>query len=118
MLSCVSSPQLVANAVLFVCVNCVGIFHRWMTEHDLRTSNQKREEYSAIRSQKEIKKYQQVKQGCSNASYLVFRSAIVPRRRLSAAGQIKSLRVIALIKRLFTWTAWLCYCMLFWLLGQ
>lgn len=53
--------QLVANAVLFVCVNCVGIFHRWMTEHDLRTSNQKREEYSAIRSQKEIKKYQQVK---------------------------------------------------------
>ncbi|TWW63515.1 adenylate cyclase type 4-like [Takifugu flavidus] len=51
--------QLVANAVLFVCVNCVGIFHRWMTEHDLRTSNQKREEYSAIRSQKEIKKYQQ-----------------------------------------------------------
>lgn len=72
---CVSSSQLVANAVLFVCVNCVGIFHRWMTEHDLRTSNQKREEYSAIRSQKEIKKYQQVKQRCSNASYLVFRSA-------------------------------------------
>lgn len=61
MLLCVSSSQLVANAVLFVCVNCVGIFHRWMTEHDLRTSNQKREEYSAIRSQKEIKKYQQVK---------------------------------------------------------
>ncbi|XP_022072590.2 adenylate cyclase type 4-like [Acanthochromis polyacanthus] len=51
--------QLVANAVLFVCVNCVGIFHLWMTEHDLRISNQKREEFSAIRSQKEIKKYQQ-----------------------------------------------------------
>ncbi|KAM7366480.1 hypothetical protein PAMP_015918 [Pampus punctatissimus] len=51
--------QLVANALLFVCVNCVGIFHLWMTEHDLRISNQKREEFSAIRSQKEIKKYQQ-----------------------------------------------------------
>uniref|UniRef100_A0A4W6CGM5 adenylate cyclase n=1 Tax=Lates calcarifer TaxID=8187 RepID=A0A4W6CGM5_LATCA len=51
--------QLVANAVLFVCVNCVGIFHLWTTEHDLRLSNQKREEFSAIRSQKEIRKYQQ-----------------------------------------------------------
>ncbi|KAM9335518.1 adenylate cyclase type 4 [Symphorus nematophorus] len=51
--------QLVANALLFVCVNCVGIFHLWMTERDLRISNQKREEFSAIRSQKEIKKYQQ-----------------------------------------------------------
>lgn len=54
--------QLVANAVLFVCVNCVGVFHLWMTEHDLRISNQKREEFSAIRSRKEIKKYQQVKE--------------------------------------------------------
>ncbi|XP_041635932.1 adenylate cyclase type 2-like [Cheilinus undulatus] len=51
--------QLIANAVLFVCVNCVGIFHLWTTEHDLRVSNQKREEFSAIRSQKEIRKYQQ-----------------------------------------------------------
>ncbi|KAK2899995.1 hypothetical protein Q8A73_013124 [Channa argus] len=51
--------QLVANAVLFVCVNCIGVFHLWTTEHDLRISNQKREEFSAIRSQKEIKKYQQ-----------------------------------------------------------
>ncbi|KAM3857547.1 adenylate cyclase type 4-like [Diretmus argenteus] len=51
--------QLVANAVLFLCVNCVGIFHLWMTEHALRISNQKREEFSAMRSQKEIKKYQQ-----------------------------------------------------------
>lgn len=51
--------QLVANAVLFLCVNCVGIFHLRMTEHDLRISNQKREEFSAIRSQKEIRKYQQ-----------------------------------------------------------
>ncbi|XP_074555434.1 adenylate cyclase type 2 [Halichoeres trimaculatus] len=51
--------QLVANAVLFVCVNCVGIFHLWMTENDLRKSNQKREKFSAIRSQKEVSKYQQ-----------------------------------------------------------
>lgn len=53
--------QLVANAILFVCVNCIGIFHLWMTEHDRRKSNQKREEFSAIRSRKEIRKYQQVK---------------------------------------------------------
>uniref|UniRef100_A0A668A2B8 adenylate cyclase n=1 Tax=Myripristis murdjan TaxID=586833 RepID=A0A668A2B8_9TELE len=52
-------PQLVANAVLFLCVNCVGIFHLWMTEHALRISNQKKEEFSDIRSKKEIKKYQQ-----------------------------------------------------------
>lgn len=51
--------QLVANAILFVCVNCIGIFHLWMTEHDRRKSNQKREEFSAIRSRKEIRKYQQ-----------------------------------------------------------
>ncbi|XP_029310663.1 adenylate cyclase type 4 [Cottoperca gobio] len=51
--------QLVANALLFVCVNCIGIFHLWMTEQDLRKSNQKREEFSAIRSRKEIRKYQQ-----------------------------------------------------------
>ncbi|XP_060922325.1 adenylate cyclase type 4-like [Limanda limanda] len=51
--------QLVANAVLFVCVNCIGFFHLWTTEHDLRISNQKREEFSAIRCQKEIRKYQQ-----------------------------------------------------------
>lgn len=52
--------QLVANAVLFVCVNCFGVFHLWMTENDLRASNKKREEFSAVRSQKEVKKYQQV----------------------------------------------------------
>ncbi|XP_037613957.1 adenylate cyclase type 4-like [Sebastes umbrosus] len=51
--------QLVANAILFVCVNCIGIFHLWTTERDLRISNQKREEFSAIRSRKEIRKYQQ-----------------------------------------------------------
>lgn len=52
--------QLVANAVLFACVNAVGVFHLYRTKKDLRISNQKREEFSAIRSQKEIKKYQQV----------------------------------------------------------
>ncbi|XP_061619154.1 adenylate cyclase type 4-like isoform X2 [Phyllopteryx taeniolatus] len=51
--------QLVANGMLFLCVNCIGVFHLWTTEHDLRVSNQKREEFSAIRSQKEIRKYQQ-----------------------------------------------------------
>uniref|UniRef100_A0A8C4D9S8 adenylate cyclase n=1 Tax=Dicentrarchus labrax TaxID=13489 RepID=A0A8C4D9S8_DICLA len=60
----VTSPEtpdlaLVANALLFVCVNCIGIFHLWMTERDLRISNQKREQFSKIRSQKEIRKYQQ-----------------------------------------------------------
>ncbi|XP_020505029.2 adenylate cyclase type 2-like [Labrus bergylta] len=51
--------QLIANALLFVCVNCVGIFHLWVTERDLRVSNQKREEFSVIRSRKEVRKYQQ-----------------------------------------------------------
>uniref|UniRef100_A0A3Q3S3I9 adenylate cyclase n=1 Tax=Mastacembelus armatus TaxID=205130 RepID=A0A3Q3S3I9_9TELE len=51
--------QLVANALLFVCVNFIGIFHLWTTERDRRISNQKREDFSTIRSQKEIKKYQQ-----------------------------------------------------------
>uniref|UniRef100_A0A672G4L2 adenylate cyclase n=1 Tax=Salarias fasciatus TaxID=181472 RepID=A0A672G4L2_SALFA len=50
---------LVANAVLFACANCVGVFHLWMTEHDLRISNRKRERFSAVRSQKEVRKYQQ-----------------------------------------------------------
>uniref|UniRef100_A0A146Y5A4 adenylate cyclase n=1 Tax=Fundulus heteroclitus TaxID=8078 RepID=A0A146Y5A4_FUNHE len=53
------AEQLVANAVLFVCVNCFGVFHLWMTENDLRASNKKREEFSAVRSQKDVKKYQQ-----------------------------------------------------------
>ncbi|KAM6894270.1 adenylate cyclase type 2 [Lycodopsis pacificus] len=51
--------QLVANALLFLCVNGVGIFHLWMTEQDRRISNHKREQFSAIRCRKEIKKYQQ-----------------------------------------------------------
>lgn len=53
------AEQLVANAVLFVCVNCVGVFHLWTTENDLRASSKKREEFSVVRSQKEVKKYQQ-----------------------------------------------------------
>ncbi|XP_029943847.1 adenylate cyclase type 4 [Salarias fasciatus] len=53
------AEQLVANAVLFACANCVGVFHLWMTEHDLRISNRKRERFSAVRSQKEVRKYQQ-----------------------------------------------------------
>ncbi|XP_040037275.2 adenylate cyclase type 2 [Gasterosteus aculeatus] len=51
--------QLVANALLLVCVNGVGIFHLWMSERDRRKSNRKREQFSAIRSRKEIRKYQQ-----------------------------------------------------------
>lgn len=51
--------QLVANAVLLVCVNCVGVFHRWMTEHAHRLSNQKKEKFSKMRSNNEIQKLQQ-----------------------------------------------------------
>lgn len=51
--------QLIANAVLFVCVNCVGGFHLWTTEHELRKSNQNRERFSEIRSQKEVEKHKQ-----------------------------------------------------------
>uniref|UniRef100_A0A3Q2ZBJ7 Adenylate cyclase type 4 n=1 Tax=Hippocampus comes TaxID=109280 RepID=A0A3Q2ZBJ7_HIPCM len=51
--------QLVANGILFLCVNCIGVFHLWTTENDLRKSNRKREKFSTIRSQKEIRKYQQ-----------------------------------------------------------
>ncbi|TNN53412.1 Adenylate cyclase type 4 [Liparis tanakae] len=51
--------SLVANVLLLACVNCVGIFHLWMTEQDRRISNHKREQFSAIRSQKTIRKYQQ-----------------------------------------------------------
>ncbi|XP_017292989.1 adenylate cyclase type 4 isoform X2 [Kryptolebias marmoratus] len=53
------AEQLVANAVLFICVNCIGFFHMWMAKRGLRKSNQKREDYSAIRVQKEVRNYQQ-----------------------------------------------------------
>ncbi|KAK7910491.1 hypothetical protein WMY93_015175 [Mugilogobius chulae] len=51
--------QLVSNGLLFLCINFVGGFHLWSTEHDLRKSNQKREEFSTIRSQKDVQKHQQ-----------------------------------------------------------
>ncbi|KAF7229888.1 adenylate cyclase type 2 isoform X1 [Nothobranchius furzeri] len=53
------AEQLVANAMLLVCVNWVGFFHLWMTEKNLRTSNRKRQDFSAIHSKKEIKQIQQ-----------------------------------------------------------
>ncbi|XP_016383687.1 adenylate cyclase type 4 [Sinocyclocheilus rhinocerous] len=42
--------QLVANAVLFVCVNAVGVFHLWHTEHAHRKSSKKREDFSRNRA--------------------------------------------------------------------
>ncbi|XP_052459256.1 adenylate cyclase type 4-like [Carassius gibelio] len=42
--------QLVANAVLFVCVNAVGVFHLWHTEHAQRKSSKKREDFSRNRA--------------------------------------------------------------------
>eukprot|EP00063_Salmo_salar_P087881 XP_014062716.1 PREDICTED: adenylate cyclase type 4-like [Salmo salar] len=51
--------QLVANAVLFLCVNCVGMFHLWLTEHAHRKSSKKKERFSAMRSQRDIQKHQQ-----------------------------------------------------------
>ncbi|XP_041738662.2 adenylate cyclase type 4 [Coregonus clupeaformis] len=51
--------QLVANTVLFLCVNCVGVFHLWQTEHAHRKSSKKKERFSAVRSQRDIQKHQQ-----------------------------------------------------------
>ncbi|KAL1272117.1 hypothetical protein QQF64_031133 [Cirrhinus molitorella] len=42
--------QLVANAVLFLCVNAVGVFHLWHTEHAHRKSSKKREDFSRNRA--------------------------------------------------------------------
>uniref|UniRef100_A0A9J7YX75 Adenylate cyclase type 4 n=1 Tax=Cyprinus carpio carpio TaxID=630221 RepID=A0A9J7YX75_CYPCA len=42
--------QLVANAVLFVGVNAVGVFHLWHTEHAHRKSSKKREDFSRTRA--------------------------------------------------------------------
>uniref|UniRef100_A0A8C7QG97 adenylate cyclase n=1 Tax=Oncorhynchus mykiss TaxID=8022 RepID=A0A8C7QG97_ONCMY len=50
---------LVANAVLFLCVNCVGVFHLWLTEHAHRKSSKKKERFSAMRSQRDMQKHQQ-----------------------------------------------------------
>ncbi|XP_030635308.1 adenylate cyclase type 4 [Chanos chanos] len=51
--------QLVANAVLFVCVNCVGVFHLWLTERAHRKSSKSRETFSANRSRRDVQKRQQ-----------------------------------------------------------
>ncbi|KAJ8007647.1 hypothetical protein DPEC_G00096340 [Dallia pectoralis] len=51
--------QLVANGVLFVCVNCVGLFHLWLTERARRKSSKKKAEFSTVRSQKDVQKHQQ-----------------------------------------------------------
>uniref|UniRef100_A0A673HQ96 adenylate cyclase n=1 Tax=Sinocyclocheilus rhinocerous TaxID=307959 RepID=A0A673HQ96_9TELE len=45
--------SLVANAVLFVCVNGVGVFHLWHTEHAHRKSSKKREDFSRNRATQE-----------------------------------------------------------------
>ncbi|XP_073763900.1 adenylate cyclase type 2 [Danio rerio] len=54
---CVTSPetrdlavQLVANAVLFVCINATGVFHLWHTEQARRKTRKKREDFSRNRS--------------------------------------------------------------------
>ncbi|XP_026887800.2 adenylate cyclase type 4-like [Electrophorus electricus] len=41
--------QLVANAVLFVCVNCVGFFHLWLSECACRKTTKSRETFSCTR---------------------------------------------------------------------
>ncbi|XP_051565417.1 adenylate cyclase type 4-like [Myxocyprinus asiaticus] len=51
--------QLVANAVLFVCVNTVGVFHLWHTEHARRKFSKKREDFSQNRSTHAKKKRDQ-----------------------------------------------------------
>lgn len=51
--------QLVANAVLLVCVNCIGFFHLWMTEHARRKSTKNRETFSYNRSKRAKQKKDQ-----------------------------------------------------------
>ncbi|KAI5617696.1 adenylate cyclase type 2 isoform X3 [Silurus asotus] len=62
----VSSPrprdvevQIVANAVLFVCINCVGLFHLWLTENARRKSTISREAFSYNRSKRATQKRDQ-----------------------------------------------------------
>uniref|UniRef100_A0A8C6KVU5 adenylate cyclase n=1 Tax=Nothobranchius furzeri TaxID=105023 RepID=A0A8C6KVU5_NOTFU len=68
------AEQLVANAMLLVCVNWVGFFHLWMTEKNLRTSNRKRQDFRLLLSvlpryialkikTEKIKKSQKTKEG-------------------------------------------------------
>ncbi|KAJ8366244.1 hypothetical protein AAFF_G00365070, partial [Aldrovandia affinis] len=51
--------QLVANAVLFVCVNCVGGFHRRLVERTHRRSQQNTESFSKLSLQRVIQKRKQ-----------------------------------------------------------
>ncbi|XP_060772979.1 adenylate cyclase type 4-like isoform X2 [Neoarius graeffei] len=51
--------QLVANAVLFICINCVGFFHLWLTENARRKSTMNRETFSYNRSKRATQKRDQ-----------------------------------------------------------
>ncbi|XP_072526300.1 LOW QUALITY PROTEIN: adenylate cyclase type 4-like [Salminus brasiliensis] len=51
--------QLVANAVLFMCINVVGFFHLWLTEHARRKSSKSRETFSYNRSKRAKQKRDQ-----------------------------------------------------------
>ncbi|XP_062865203.1 adenylate cyclase type 4-like [Trichomycterus rosablanca] len=51
--------QLVSNVVLFVCVNCVGFFHLWLTDHARRKSTKNRETFSDNRSKRAKQKRDQ-----------------------------------------------------------
>ncbi|XP_026798864.1 adenylate cyclase type 4 isoform X2 [Pangasianodon hypophthalmus] len=51
--------QLVANAVLFVCINCVGLFHLWLIENARRKSTMSRETFSYNRSKRATQKRDQ-----------------------------------------------------------
>lgn len=89
-----------ANALLLVCVNGVGIFHLWMSERDRRKSNRKREQFSAIRSRKEIRKYQQV--GTPRQCRFVLNEEII----LVLKGKGGSVEHKLISKVLITGTAW------------
>ncbi|KAG7314103.1 hypothetical protein KOW79_022599 [Hemibagrus wyckioides] len=51
--------QLVANVVLFLCINCVGLFHLWLTENGRRKSTMSRETFSYNRSKRATQKRDQ-----------------------------------------------------------
>ncbi|KAF5901909.1 adenylate cyclase type 4-like, partial [Clarias magur] len=51
--------QLVANAVLFVCINGVGLFHLWLTENARRKSTMSRETFSYNRAKRATQKRDQ-----------------------------------------------------------
>ncbi|KAL4617690.1 adenylate cyclase type 2-like [Arapaima gigas] len=52
--------QLLANAVLFLCVNCVGAFHRGLMERANRRSMREQQNFSQVRMQMNLQKRQQV----------------------------------------------------------